>query len=366
LVARSHRRGAELVAQELAAELDALGYDDRVVALGPAVGGGEEQGLAPLVATEGDGPVALARRIWKVRRLLAAEPADVIMAHGGWAAQVAVLASGRGGPLLVWQRILGFPTSVWRSGRRSWWKIIVRRVDACVALTRELEHELRELGFTGPVWLIPNSRRPDRFLGVDRAEAASRLRSDLGLPPDVPLVGFVGHLVRQKRPERAIDMLHHLRQLDRSACLVIAGDGPLRPNLESQVRSLGLSSAVTFLGHRPDVEEVLGGVDVAVLTSEAEGIPGVAIEAVMVGCPLVSVPVGGVAEVIDDGVTGVVLSDCDPARMATVVAGLLADPERRRGMSLQGRRAAGSFAAATAAATFADHLDAALTAARAT
>ena len=68
--------------------------------------------------------------------------------------------------------------------------------------------------------------------------------------------------------------------------------------------------------------------ELALLTSEAEGIPGVAIEALMSGCPLVTFRVGGVDQVVENGVTGVVIDGHDPADMAKAVASLLADRER--------------------------------------
>ena len=135
--------------------------------------------------------------------------------------------------------------------------------------------------------------------------------------------------------------------------LVVAGDGPLRGSLEATVRDRGLGDLVTFLGFRADVEKIFGGVELALLTSEAEGIPGVAIEALMSGCPLVTFQVGGVDQVVENDVTGVVISGHDPADMATVVASLLADRERLAAMSDEGRRRTQSFTAATAATVYA-------------
>ena len=114
-----------------------------------------------------------------------------------------------------------------------------------------------------------------------------------------------------------------LDAMGRPAHLVIAGDGPLRPELEAEVARPDLDHLVTFLGHRSDVEAVLGGVELALLTSEAEGIPGVAIEALMSGCPLVAFRVGGVDQVVEDGVTGVLIDGDDPSDMADVVSSLL-------------------------------------------
>jgi glycosyltransferase involved in cell wall biosynthesis len=362
LVTRSHRRGAELVAMELADELDRLGHRNRLVALSPGLDGGQEPGLVPLATFGRIGAPEVLSLAWRFRRLLAEEPADVVLAHGGWAAQVAALAVPREGPLLVWQHILGVHDKVWGPPRRHWWRSVSHRVDICVALTDDLGVELHRLGFRGPMWIIPNSRKPDRFRGLDRAAASARLRLEVGVPADTPLIGFVGHLVRQKRPERALDVMALLRAQGSSAHLVVAGAGLLRGDLDTRVQLLGLGEAVTFLGHRSDVEWVFGGVDLAVLTSEAEGIPGVAIEALMAGCPMVTVPVGGVAEVVEHGVTGLVLDDDEPATMAAAVAGLLDDEPTREAMGRESRRRTDKFTASATAAAYAERLTAAIAA----
>jgi glycosyltransferase involved in cell wall biosynthesis len=360
LLSRSHQRGSEVVALELADELDRHGHENRVVAISPALDGGHEPGLVPLVRSRGAGPLELVSSAWRLRHLLADEPVDVVLAHGGWPAEVAALALPRGGPLLVWQRILGFPDKVWSPVRRRWWSAVASRFDVGVALTDDLAVELRRLRFPGPIWVIPNSRKPHRFRDVDRTVAAARLHSDVGVPSDVPLIGFVGHLVHQKRPERALEVLARLRTQGSPAHLVVAGTGPLRPDLEAQAECLGVAGAVAFLGHRSDVEWVFGGVDVVLLTSEAEGIPGVAIEALMAGCPMVTVPVGGVTEVLEHGVTGLVLDGDDPEEMAAAVAHLLDDHETRATMGRNGRLRTDRFTASATAAVYAERLTAAL------
>jgi glycosyltransferase involved in cell wall biosynthesis len=361
VVSCSQRRGAELVALELADELNRLGHRNRVVALGRAFDGGQEPGLAPLGAWRRQGPLELVLGAVRLRRLLARDPVDVAAAHGGWAAQVVALAVPfSGGPLLVWQRILGWPDKVWGSVRRRWLSAVARRYAAAVALTDDQEAELRRLGYRGPVWLIPNFRQSDRFRDLDRSVAARRLRAELGIAEGTPLVGFVGHLVSQKRPERALEVLARLRSRGCPVHLVVAGTGPLRAELEARADRLGVHTGVTFLGQRRDVEWVLGGVDLALLTSEAEGIPGVAIEALMAGCPVVTVPVGGVTEVVEHGVTGLVLDGDDPAAMAEAVARLLADGETRERMSRESRARTDRFSASSAAAVYAERISEAL------
>lgn len=356
VVARSHTRGAELAAIELSEELESLGHRNRVVALGLSHDGSRDALLPPMVARSGVGLDVLVLASWRLRRLLRRQPADIVMAHGGWAAQVTAVAVPRGGPLLIWQRILRFPPEVWKPLHRVWWRTTARRVDAAVALTVELEEELRRLGFPGPVWVIPNARRPERFEGIDRAVEGTALREAVGIAAEVPLIGFVGHLVDQKRPERAVDVLAEVRQAGTPAHLVIAGDGPLRSSVERRVRALGLQGHVTLLGHRTDVERVFGAIDLCVLTSEAEGIPGVVIEAQMAGCPVVSFPLGGVGEVVEDGVTGVVLPRSDTRLMAATVVDLLGDTARRLQMGKEARSRTPLFAASRTAVIYAEQL----------
>lgn len=357
LVSRSQRRGAELVALELARELDALGHANRVVALGLGFDGTDDPALPPLTRRSDGGARALILGAWALHRGLVTEPADVVIAHGGRAVEAAVLVRRRGHPLIVWQRILGFPPQMWRPVPQLRWRAVVRRIDAAVALTSDLGVELRRLGFTGPIWTIPNFRDPAPFLAVDRAAAAANLRHELAIASDVGLIGFVGHLIEQKRPDRALDTLAAVHELGEAAHLVVAGDGPLRTQFVADVRARGLGPFVHVLGHRVDIAQILGAVDVFILTSDAEGLPGVLIEAQLAGCAVVTVPVGGVRELVDDGKTGVVIAAIDHQELAAQVVGLLRDRPGRQRIGERARREAVRFSSREAAAVYAARLE---------
>ncbi|MCU1351751.1 MAG: glycosyl transferase, partial [Acidimicrobiales bacterium] len=236
--------------------------------------------------------------------------------------------------------------------RRRRWALVAGRAAAVVALTADMAAEMDRLGYRGRVWLIGNSRRTDRFDAVDPSAAAARLRAEVGVADDVALVGLVGHLSPQKRPDRAVEVLAGLRAAGVPAHLVIAGTGPLRAMVEGRLAELGVRDHATFLGHRQDVEQVLGGLDLLVLTSDVEGMPGVLIEAQLAGCPVVTFPVGGAAEVVEDGHTGVVLGSAEVALMVEEVAALLGAPERLRAMGVAARERSGRFSAAVAASAY--------------
>jgi glycosyltransferase involved in cell wall biosynthesis len=157
----------------------------------------------------------------------------------------------------------------------------------------------------------------------------TNLRSELGLGPETPLVGTAVIF----RPQKAVDVLldAHVRLLESvpDAHLVIAGDGPIRLELEHYARTLPLDDRVHFLGPRDDVDAILRTLNVAVLSSDFEGRPLFVLECMANRTPLVATAVGGLPELVRDGETGVLVPPRDPQALAGAVANLLADREKR-------------------------------------
>jgi glycosyltransferase involved in cell wall biosynthesis len=120
--------------------------------------------------------------------------------------------------------------------------------------------------------------------------------------------------------------------------LLIAGDGPERPRLVSEIARLGLDGAVELLGTRGDVHELLAAADVFVLSSESEGMPMSVLEAMAAGLPVVASAVGGVPEVVRDGETGALVPPRDPVALAEAIRLLVADPALRQRFGDAGRR----------------------------
>lgn len=363
LVGRSHRRGAEQVARELAAELDQRGHGNRLRAVSLGHEGDRTPDLEPLVAHVGQRPAQLLRAVAALRADLRREPVDVVLAHGAAAAYVAALAArwgGRGRPKVVWQTTSGLSAPSFGRVQRSFWRLALPGVDAAVALTDAIGRELRHFGYRGPMWSIPNARRSERFAGLDRAEAARSLRAELGIGSDVAVLGLVGYLVEVKQPVDAVAVLAAVRAEGTDAHLVLAGAGPMEGAVRAAAAASDVAGHVTLLGHRDDVEVVLGGIDVLVLTSRFEGVPGVLVEAAMAACPAVTYPVGDVAEVVVDGETGVIVAEATPAAVAGAVAALLADPARRRSLGDAAREHGRRFAMDVVADRYEHHLTALL------
>jgi glycosyltransferase involved in cell wall biosynthesis len=117
---------------------------------------------------------------------------------------------------------------------------------------------------------------------------------------------------------------------------LLAGDGPLRPELEKQAQDLGLGNHVVFLGDRKDIPDILASMDVAVLTSDSESLSNVLLEAMAAGLPVVAYRVGGNAELVNDE-RGVLIPAGDEEGFAAAVLRLLASPAMRLQLGQNGR-----------------------------
>lgn len=161
------------------------------------------------------------------------------------------------------------------------------------------------------------------FLDADRFRG--ELRSDLGIEPDTPLVGIVARLVPIKAHEVFFAAMRQVRQRVPRARFLVIGDGERRHELEALVAQSGLGDAVQFLGWRRDLPRVYADLDVVALSSRNEGSPVALIEALASARAVVSTAVGGVPEVVVDGVTGLTVARDDAAAMAEAVVKLLSD-----------------------------------------
>ena len=166
--------------------------------------------------------------------------------------------------------------------------------------------------------------------GIERLpEVETDLRRDLGLPDGTPVIGTVAVL----RPEKALEIL-----VESAALLIprypglrvlIAGSGPEEVLLRARIDELGLQETVLLLGFRRDVAEVLATLDVAVFSSDREGMPLAVIEAMAAGKAIVATDIPGITELVRDGDEGLLVPSRNPAALAEAVGRLLDDDELR-------------------------------------
>jgi glycosyltransferase involved in cell wall biosynthesis len=157
------------------------------------------------------------------------------------------------------------------------------------------------------------------------------VRDELGARPDEIVVLALGALVRRKGYDL---LLEALRRIQRRPLVWIAGEGPERAALERQIGELG--GRARLLGRREDVPDLLGAVDIVALPSRAEGLGVAALEAMAAGRALVAARVGGLAELVADGRTGLVVPPEDPAALAGALKHLAEDADLRARLGAAG------------------------------
>jgi glycosyltransferase involved in cell wall biosynthesis len=165
----------------------------------------------------------------------------------------------------------------------------------------------------------------------------SVIRRSLGFATNAPLILFAGRLVPQKRVDdllKAIDLLQHVQPDVRT---IIAGDGPLRDQLEETARAYDLNGRVRFVGHRDDLSHLLAAVDVVVLPSAYEGLPNLVLEAMRFRKPVVATAAPGTTETVVDRETGFLVPIGNAHLLARAIRDLLRDPALARRFGDAGR-----------------------------
>ena len=221
-------------------------------------------------------------------------------------------------------------------------RVLLRGRDRVVAVGEAVRQALihNEGIAPGRVEVIYNGTPLEKFdLPVTACERAA-IRAEIGLGPDDLVLIQVARLDSLKDHATAIRTIERVVSQCSRARLVLVGDGPEREPIESLVRQRALGEYVRFLGQRDDVPRLLAASDIVLLTSVSEGIPLTLIEAMAAGRPVVSTRVGGVAEVADDGQTGLLAPAGDDTVLAEHILRLADDPGRRDRMGRTGRRRA--------------------------
>ena len=181
-----------------------------------------------------------------------------------------------------------------------------------------------------------------------RTQAITRdrasLRGELGLSDKV-VIGFVGRLEAQKAPHRLIEASLKLLPKLPQAHLLMIGDGPERGRLEAMMRAAGLEKRATWLG-AIDAVQYMPAMDVLAMPSVYEGFAYVLLEALHVGLPIVATPVGGTAESVLPGKTGIIIPHHPVEPLVAALRQLVLDEELRLRMAQAARERAGSFSVA--------------------
>ncbi|MEU5724878.1 glycosyltransferase family 4 protein [Micromonospora sp. NPDC047738] len=242
-------------------------------------------------------------------------------------------------------------------GVEHWLSNASARVIACSGYMREQVTRLFDVPI-GSIDVVPNGVDDQAWRARPRAVASARAR----FAGTGPLVGYAGRLVYEKGVQHLVHAVPYLRDRHPGLRVVIAGDGPYREELVDQARRLHLGETVRFAGFMDTTQlpAVLAATDATVVPSLYEPFGMVALEAAAAGAPLAVARTGGLAEIVEPGITGLTFPHSDPDALAGAVDRLLGDEvfarrvarrartmvAERYGWATVAARTAGSYAAA--------------------
>jgi glycosyltransferase involved in cell wall biosynthesis len=323
--------GAERLLLEMSPDMGAT--DLTIVAV--ELGSGE---LLPAFAEAGLGPRVLAgsfkdpRWILRLRTLIRSERPDLVHAHlpvAGIGTRLALL--GLPVPLVYtehnpWKTY--HPLTRWGNAGS------IRLTGAIVAVSDQVRGSIMgsRLG----------RALADRTTTIHNGIDADRVRREAEEDPTGIGAATFGAIISLQRPQKGADVLVRavsILQADfpGNRC-VILGEGPFLAPVRRLAEKLGVASAIEFPGRRMDARAIMSRLEVVVLPSRNEGLPLVLLEAMALGRPVVASAVGGIPEVIEDGVNGLLVRPDDPTGLAAAIARLLGDPDLRASMSAAARR----------------------------
>ena len=208
-------------------------------------------------------------------------------------------------------------------------------VDSIIGVSSQIERKYKTEGKVSRVTCIRNGIDLEgKSVPTDRW----RTREDLGVDPGTCLIGTVGRLARVKGIPYLLQAARILLHQGANVKVLVVGDGNIRLDLMTLTRDLGINQNVAFLGHRDDIDELLKALDIFVLPSLSEGIPMVLLEAMAASRAVVSSRVGGIPEIVEDGIDGFLVEPMDVNSLAERCGRLIESPDIARKMGVQARK----------------------------
>lgn len=332
MVTKRQYRGAEVFAAELSALLGAHGHEVIFAGLYPAPGNALTAAHALNIDLDGKKSALNFSLLKKLAALVREHQPDIIQANGSDTLKYAVLVKKWYFPNIpVLYRNISMVSS-WASAgsiKNLLNRMLFRQVDFVTSVGQPSLDDLVKT-YQYPVEKTMVIRRGIPEMAFDTTASRNMLSDKYGFHPADPLVMHIGQFSDEKNHPFILDAFREVLAHQPNARLILIGEGKNYSRIADTVsQSAGLRSHVFLAGHQSPVQEWLAGADIFILGSTIEGVPGVILEAGMQGVPTVAVQVGGVSEVVQDDVTGLLLHKHDPKAFAGAICRLIEDKPLR-------------------------------------
>jgi glycosyltransferase involved in cell wall biosynthesis len=325
--------GADQQILILAQAMRARGHEVRIVALAPLGPMGQEaqrEGI-PTESLGMERNIGMVPRIFRLVRMLRAWRPDVLHSHMLHANLLARAVR----PIARVPALVSTIHSINDGGRlrMAAYRLTSGLVDRVTIISRLAAQRYVAIGAVprGRLEVVPNTVDTRRFRPLPHVRAA--VRQEMKLGNEFAWLA-VGRFEEAKDYPTMIAAFARLASGRPTSRLLLVGKGSLQQDVEQLVRAAGLEERVRFVGVRRDIPELMSAADGYVLSSTREGMPVVLLEAAAVGLPIVATRVGGVGEVVEDGVTGLLVPPGSPAELAGAM-------EKIEALALESRMAMG-------------------------
>lgn len=207
--------------------------------------------------------------------------------------------------------------------------------DRVITVSQDLKERLGQKIKNGEFVTIHNSVD---ISSIAPTKPSDKIRNELGIRSGQPVIGTAGRMVPIKGFDILLSAAQKFLKERPEAIFIIAGDGPLKSRLERQAKELGIAENVKFLGFRDDIVDVINCLDIFVISSYHEGIPTAVLEAMSLNKVVVSTAVGGINEIITDGISGVLVNPADPSALAGACLKVLRDKTLGDNLRIQAKQ----------------------------
>ncbi len=303
-----------------------------------------EQEIKPIIIPElgrAIKPLKDFRAFWKIYKFLLNEKPQIVhthMAKAGFIGRLAALCAGV--PLII-HTFHGHVFHGYFSPLKTQLFIYLERflgrfTDKIIAVSKIVKSSLHKYGIAplNKISVIPLGFKLDKFLH----KRCGFLRTELKLSQNIKLVGIIGRLVPIKNHHLFFKAAQEVIRVYPHVKFIVVGEGELRNKLKNEVFQLGIREHVIFLGWRSDLSDIYADLNVVVISSVNEGTPVSLIEGMACCCPAVATRVGGVPDVIEEGINGYLVNPGDAKKMAQALVKILRDPIKAREMGQAGQK----------------------------
>jgi glycosyltransferase involved in cell wall biosynthesis len=329
LVTKRQHRGAEVSAANLSRQFISKGHRLTWLGLYPHPAGIQIPGAVNAdLPGEGTGFLEW-KKIRHLSRLIREFKIDIIQANGSDTLKYAVIAAllaGRG--KIVYRNISLISYWVQRSYfKKILYRWLMRGADHVVSVGEASRNDfINTMRF--PPDKISVIRRGIPFRKLEKQSARQQLLKTFALPSEAFVLVWAGSFSSEKDPFLAIETFRCISKNLKPIYLIMAGAGPLESQTHQLIAHYDLTDRILLLGHRSDLDLLLAGSNLLLLTSAVEGVPGVVLEAAIQETPSVCTNVGGVREVIIEGITGILIEERSAQHLSNAITELIHDASR--------------------------------------